>query len=142
VTCLDPGKQLIKSYQKANRSDTISTSLVNDLLSLKTSSISLQIDTRPNAFNIDVISHANMVNPTSITRFASHDLLLTRLGWRSIGYVKQNTTALNPSAVLTNPDQGERWMTMQFELSVGEKIYGLGERFGPFIKNGQVSKAI
>ena len=33
-------------------------------------------------------------------------------------------------------------MTMEFQLSVGEKIYGLGERFGPFIKNGQVSKAI
>jgi len=29
-------------------------------------------------------------------------------------------------------------MTMQFQLSVGEKIYGLGERFGNFIKNGQV----
>lgn len=29
-------------------------------------------------------------------------------------------------------------MTMQFQLSVGEKIYGLGERFGSFIKNGQV----
>ncbi|KNZ79151.1 Alpha-xylosidase [Termitomyces sp. J132] len=28
---------------------------------------------------------------------------------------------------------------MQFQLSVGEKIYGLGERFGPFIKNGQIS---
>jgi len=133
---------LIKSYQQANRSDNISTSLVDNLLSLKTSSISLQIDTRPNAFDIDVISHANTMNPTSVTRSTSHDLLLTRLGWRSIGYVKYNTTALNPSAVLTNPDEGERWMTMQFELSVGEKIYGLGERFGPFIKNGQVSKPI
>jgi len=82
------------------------------------------------------------MNPTSFTRSTSPDLLLTRLGWRSIGYIKKNTAALNPSAVLTNPDQGERWMTMEFQLSVGEKIYGLGERFGPFIKNGQVSKAI
>lgn len=28
-------------------------------------------------------------------------------------------------------------MTLQFDLAVGEKIYGLGERFGPFVKNGQ-----
>ncbi len=30
------------------------------------------------------------------------------------------------------------WMTVQFQTYVGEKIYGLGERFGPFVKNGQV----
>ncbi|KAF8904664.1 glycoside hydrolase superfamily [Mucidula mucida] len=29
------------------------------------------------------------------------------------------------------------WMTVQFQTYVGEKIYGLGERFGPFVKNGQ-----
>ncbi|KAA8912026.1 galactose mutarotase-like domain-containing protein [Sphaerosporella brunnea] len=28
-------------------------------------------------------------------------------------------------------------MTYQLQLGVGEKVYGLGERFGPFIKNGQ-----
>lgn len=59
-----------------------------------------------------------------------------------MGYVKKNTTALNPTAALADPDKGERWCTMQFQLSVGEKIYGLGERFGPFIKNGQVNHKI
>ncbi|KAF5353216.1 hypothetical protein D9756_008052 [Leucocoprinus leucothites] len=122
---------------QATHADDIKTSLTDNQLSLRTSTISVQIDTRPSAFNIDVISHANRENPTSTTQSTSPDLLLTKLGWRSIGYVKENTTALNPSAALTNPDQGERWMTMQFQLSVGEKIYGLGERFGPFVKNGQ-----
>lgn len=28
-------------------------------------------------------------------------------------------------------------MLIEFDLGVGEKIYGFGERFGPFIKNGQ-----
>ena len=28
-------------------------------------------------------------------------------------------------------------MSEQLSLSVGEHIYGLGERFGPFVKNGQ-----
>jgi len=30
-----------------------------------------------------------------------------------------------------------RFMLNEFILSVGETIYGLGERFGPFVKNGQ-----
>ena len=31
-----------------------------------------------------------------------------------------------------------RFMQTELSLSVGENIYGLGERFGPFVKNGQV----
>ena len=33
---------------------------------------------------------------------------------------------------------GKAYMTEQLFLDVGENIYGLGERFGPFVKNGQV----
>jgi len=36
----------------------------------------------------------------------------------------------------TGPD-GEHYVYQQLSLSVGEKIYGLGERFGPVVKNGQ-----
>lgn len=28
-------------------------------------------------------------------------------------------------------------MTYELQLGVGDKVYGLGERFGPFLKNGQ-----
>ncbi|KAJ9144782.1 Alpha-D-xyloside xylohydrolase [Coniochaeta hoffmannii] len=69
--------------------------------------------------------------------FANGSRKLTSLGWRSIGYVKRNTTALHPKANYTNPNKGDRWTTYQLSLGVGEKIYGLGERFGPFVKNGQ-----
>ncbi|KIY45274.1 alpha-xylosidase, partial [Fistulina hepatica ATCC 64428] len=91
-------------------------------------------DTRPHVFNIDIKSHgvSNPANPSS-----AHDQLLTQLGWRSVGYVKRGTTAGHPNTTLDDPDPGERWMTLQLQLSVGERIYGLGERFGPFIKNGQ-----
>lgn len=34
-------------------------------------------------------------------------------------------------------DQGRRHLSDQFVLNVGEKIYGLGERFSNFVKNGQ-----
>jgi len=34
-------------------------------------------------------------------------------------------------------DQGQTFMREQLSLDIGELIYGLGERFSPFIKNGQ-----
>ena len=39
-------------------------------------------------------------------------------------------TTLQPALV--------RFMLNEFTLSIGETVYGLGERFGPFVKNGQV----
>ena len=36
-----------------------------------------------------------------------------------------------------DPNAKVRFMLNELTLSVGESIYGLGERFGPFIKNGQ-----
>ncbi|KAG6841803.1 hypothetical protein C0991_006687 [Blastosporella zonata] len=118
----------------ANRQDSLSTSKTDTELKIATTSLSATIDTRPSSFNIDIKSH-EVKNPTIVSSGPDH--LLTRLGWRSIGYVKKETSAILPSLSLTNPDKGERWFTMQFQLSIGEKIYGLGERFGPFVKNGQ-----
>ncbi|PPH50269.1 alpha-xylosidase [Rathayibacter sp. AY1E2] len=37
---------------------------------------------------------------------------------------------------LTGPD-GAAYLHEQLDLGVGELVYGLGERFGPFVKNGQ-----
>ncbi|MCL2422004.1 MAG: alpha-xylosidase, partial [Defluviitaleaceae bacterium] len=48
---------------------------------------------------------------------------LTGSSWRSSAYI----TCSN----------GERYTKEELSLSVGEQVYGLGERFGPFIKNGQ-----
>lgn len=33
--------------------------------------------------------------------------------------------------------ESENYILLELDLSVNEKIYGLGERFGPFVKNGQ-----
>ncbi|MET9537456.1 alpha-xylosidase [Streptomyces sp. NPDC006553] len=40
------------------------------------------------------------------------------------------------TAFVTTPD-GAHHMAVQLALGVGEQIYGLGERFTPFVKNGQ-----
>lgn len=104
------------------RANPILTEKTASSLSLSTGSLRAEIDTRPKSFNIN---------------FHAGNKLLTKLGWRSIGYVQKDTDA-HPNSELVDPDKGERWFTYQLQLSVGEKIYGLGERFGPFVKNGQV----
>ncbi|OJJ54824.1 hypothetical protein ASPSYDRAFT_185802 [Aspergillus sydowii CBS 593.65] len=107
---------------KPDRASIGRTSKTAEGLSLKEGSLSASVDTRPKSF--DISFHAN-------------GKLLTKLGWRSIGYVKQGTTALHPRASYLDPNKGQRWVTYQLQLGVGDKVYGLGERFGPFVKNGQ-----
>ena len=41
------------------------------------------------------------------------------------------------AAYVTGPE-GKTWVKEELSLDVGENVYGLGERFGAFIKNGQV----
>jgi alpha-D-xyloside xylohydrolase len=48
---------------------------------------------------------------------------LTGSGWKAIGVV--------------DTADGEHYVHEQLDLGVGEAVYGLGERFGPLVKNGQ-----
>lgn len=57
-------------------------------------------------------------------KFDNGNKYLTELGFRSVGWVDDLRF-------------GSKYMTVQFLVSVGEKFYGFGERFGPFVKNGQ-----
>jgi alpha-D-xyloside xylohydrolase len=55
--------------------------------------------------------------------FKDGNQIITHSGWRSIGYI--------------NTPEGA-FIHEQLGLGVGECVYGLGERFTPFVKNGQV----
>ncbi|MEN9715115.1 MAG: hypothetical protein RJA35_582 [Actinomycetota bacterium] len=55
--------------------------------------------------------------------FLAGDRLLTSQRQRSL-------------AIVTDPN-GDHHLSVQMALGVGENVYGLGERFTPFIKNGQ-----
>ncbi|KAF8470627.1 glycosyl hydrolases family 31-domain-containing protein [Kalaharituber pfeilii] len=90
-------------------------------LALQSGKLRAEINTQPKSFEIE---------------FTANSKLLTKLGWQSLGYIRKGTS-VHPNDELVDPDKGERWMTYQLQLGVGEKIYGLGERFGPFVKNGQ-----
>ncbi|KAK2758972.1 hypothetical protein FQN54_003070 [Arachnomyces sp. PD_36] len=61
---------------------------------------------------------------------------VTGHSFRSIGYIGDQTTEKS------RWDDGifferQGYMLAALDLGVGEKVYGLGERFGPFVKNGQ-----
>jgi len=58
-----------------------------------------------------------------LVEFISGDKVLTSSGWRAAGVVDT---------------QDGRFIHEQLSLGVGENVYGLGERFTTFIKNGQV----
>ena len=57
--------------------------------------------------------------------------VITKAGQRDLGYVKTNWTGM------AYDKGGDAWMCQQLGLSVDENIYGMGERFTPFVKNGQ-----
>jgi len=53
--------------------------------------------------------------------------------------VRENAvTTISDPYYRSAPSRRQSYMSAALTLSVGENVYGLGERFGPFIKNGQV----
>ena len=56
--------------------------------------------------------------------FREGERVLTRSDWRGLGYVQYAGKG--------------NFMHEQLSLAVGENVYGLGERFTPWVKNGQV----
>ncbi|MCH5266011.1 MAG: alpha-xylosidase [Lachnospiraceae bacterium] len=58
---------------------------------------------------------------------------MTRMETSDFGYIRTEDTGV----LLYEEQAGPVYMRGATGLSVGEKIYGLGERFGPFVKNGQ-----
>ena len=50
----------------------------------------------------------------------------------------ETLTSVLPGSIglATGPD-GTKFVYQQLALGVGELVYGLGERFGPLVKNGQ-----
>ena len=63
--------------------------------------------------------------------FYNGDKYLTKSTNRSSAYLKSD------GAKFLDEEGAETYMRDQLSLSVGEAVYGLGERFTPFVKNGQ-----
>src|SRR5690625_4626285 len=76
--------------------------------------------------------------------FTDDERVLTRSGHKSVGYVRLADRAPVPAeptgvtgVTTTGLAPHSTYVHTQLSLDVGELVYGLGERFGPFVKNGQ-----
>ena len=76
---------------------------------VKNGDITAKVSLKPNGWGIEFIGENGR---------------LTRDGFRMMGH-------------MTEKPSGRRFMVQQLELDVGECVYGLGERFTAFVKNGQ-----
>jgi alpha-D-xyloside xylohydrolase len=78
--------------------------------------------------------------------FSAGDRMLTSSGHKSVGYMELAPDAEVTSGIVGNarvtatqhPAKPSTFVHEQLALGVGELVYGLGERFGPLVKNGQV----
>ena len=64
---------------------------------------------------------------------------LTGCGFRNLGYIrwgKQPSTMFPRENYLS--ERHEPYMVTELSLKAGERVYGLGEQFTSFVKNGQV----
>lgn len=71
--------------------------------------------------------------------FEAEGRVLTSCGFRNLGYMQLDR---KPATMLPKENYQladyRPYMACELSLSVGECVYGLGERFTPFVKNGQV----
>ena len=65
-------------------------------------------------------------------RYERDGYLLTKSEWRDLAYLKSDW-----KGYAYDRGSDDAYMCQQLGLSVGELVYGLGERFTPFVKNGQ-----
>lgn len=87
-----------------------------DFLIIKNGSLSLKINKKNWAMFYER-------NNKTLTSSTNRDLAYMRTDWKGFAY------DLDPS--------GKAFMRQQLSIDVDEHIYGLGERFGAFVKNGQ-----
>ena len=89
-------------------------------VTVQSGSLSAKVNTEENQFAVDFLD-------ANGTRLTGH-------GFRSLGYMRD----LRDNPYSEGVYRGHKgFMTTNLDLGVGELVYGLGERFGPFIKNGQ-----
>lgn len=62
-------------------------------------------------------------NDRLITKSSEKDLALMKTAWQGLAY--------------DNGDEQDTYIRQMLSIGVGELIYGMGERFTPFVKNGQ-----
>lgn len=94
----------------------LSTEETEDMIIVHSGSLSLEITKRP-------WSMTYKRDGKVLTKSSGKDLALMKTDWKGDAYDKG--------------DNVETYMRQQLSLGVGELLYGCGEHFTPFVKNGQ-----
>jgi alpha-D-xyloside xylohydrolase len=117
--------------------------------------------TAPGVIGVDVVHHAGKAERSPAFALASSDVVaavaltdeygvlrsedlevrVPRRGPWHADFVQGDcvlTSSLPRSLAAVLGAEGSEWMHEQLSLEPGEQVYGLGERFGAFTKNGQV----
>ena len=109
------GTQDVGPHFEVNEENlNIFTEETDELIKVKSGDLSVKID--KNNFSME---------------FYNGDKYLTKSANRSSAYLK------GEGGKFLDEEGFETYMRDQLSLSVGEAVYGLGERFTPFVKNGQ-----
>jgi alpha-D-xyloside xylohydrolase len=105
-------------------------------MSIVAGDLMAELNTTPSAFNI-------------LYRSAKDKKELTEIGWSCLQYIiapaaagiadpqVASTTIADPYYRAPRSRSNKPHMAVSLGLQVGELVYGLGERFGPLVKNGQ-----
>ncbi len=108
-------------YKLNMKPDPVQVSIGGDEAVMKAGDIIVRVDRR-----------------TCACRFEADGKVLTSTGFRNMGYLRVNK---KPSSYAPGKDYFERrwepYMLTELSLKPAECIYGFGEQFTPFVKNGQ-----
>jgi alpha-D-xyloside xylohydrolase len=98
-----------------------------DEISLTSGDVKCRVSTKPDEFLIEFLD-------------TKRGTKLTSFDFRSLGFAYSNPPTQHRT--LKGPlDNIGRYILAQLSLSVGEKVYGFGEQFTEFIKNGQAVRS-
>lgn len=102
--------------------------------------LELEVNTAANelAFTYSYSDSTTTTTAVGSTTTPSKKTRLTGHSFRSIAFVASTENTSRYKMHEGMYADHDNYILLELDLSVGEKIYGLGERFGPFVKNGQV----
>jgi alpha-D-xyloside xylohydrolase len=89
----------------------------------------------------DAVAEVSLTDSYGVLRSGDLEVRVARSGPWHVDFVQDGrvlTSSLPRSLGAVLGEGGHEWMHEQLSLEPGEQVYGLGERFGAFTKNGQV----
>ena len=116
VKCKAPEFELYRNGNEAYKEERLDVAETNEQITVTSGSLHLVINKKP-------WSMTYYRGDQMLTKSAGRDLACMKTDWKGYAYDR--------------PSEENTFMREQLSLSVGELIYGLGERFTPFVKNGQ-----